>query len=159
MTFRDSRRRAVSTIMTGLSVAAVLIALVPLALILFFVVTKGITALNWDFFTQMPKPTGETGGGMANAIYGSLTVCAIGALFAIPVGIMTGVYIAEYAGTRFAAIARFAADTLNGVPSIVIGIFVYAIAVLPFKTFSALAGGLALGRASCLDFGRRTGRS
>jgi len=108
MTFRDSRRRAVSTIMTSLSVAAVLIALVPLVMILFFVVTKGIAALNWDFFTQMPKPTGETGGGMANAIYGSLTVCAIGALFAIPVGIMTGVYVAEYAGTRFAAIARFA---------------------------------------------------
>ena len=93
----------------------------------------------------MPKPVGEPGGGMANAIVGTLMVTGLGSLFAVPIGILSGVYMSEYAGTRFAATARFAADTLNGVPSIVIGVFVYGIAVLPFKQFSALAGGLALG--------------
>ena len=93
----------------------------------------------------MPAPVGETGGGMANAMFGSLMVTGIGALFAIPIGVVSGVYASEYRGTRFAAAVRFAADTLNGVPSIVIGVFVYGIAVLPFRQFSALAGGLALG--------------
>jgi phosphate transport system permease protein len=97
------------------------------------------------FFTHMPAPTGETGGGMANSIVGSLIIVGLGAIFAIPVGILSGVYMSEYAGTRFASLVRFAADTLNGVPSIVIGVFVYGIAVLPFKQFSAFAGGLALG--------------
>jgi phosphate transport system permease protein len=145
MTFRDTWRRALSQIMTALCVASVLLALLPLAFILFFVVSQGIQALNLDFFTQMPKPVGEVGGGMSNAIVGSLIVCGLGATFAIPVGVLSGVYVAEYHGTRFASTVRFAADTLNGVPSIVIGVFVYAIAVLPFKRFSALAGGLALG--------------
>ena len=93
----------------------------------------------------MPVPVGETGGGMANAIVGSLMVTGLGALFAIPIGVISGIYAAEYAGTRFASAVRFAADTLNGVPSIVIGVFVYGIAVLPFRQFSAFAGGLALG--------------
>jgi phosphate transport system permease protein len=93
----------------------------------------------------MPAPHGETGGGMANSIVGSLMVTAIGALGAIPIGITAGIYAAEFRGTRFAAVVRFAADTLNGVPSIVIGVFAYGIAVLPFSQFSALAGGVALG--------------
>jgi len=93
----------------------------------------------------MPAPPGETGGGMANAIAGSLILVGLGAVFAVPVGIFSGIYMSEYAGTRFASLVRFAADTLNGVPSIVVGVFVYGIAVLPFKQFSALAGGLALG--------------
>ena len=93
----------------------------------------------------MPKPVGEAGGGMANAIVGTLIVVGLGALFAVPIGILSGIYAAEYAGTTLASAARFAADTLNGVPSIVIGVFVYAIAVLPFRQFSALAGGVALG--------------
>jgi phosphate transport system permease protein len=93
----------------------------------------------------MPKPVGETGGGMANAIVGTLMIVGIGALFAIPTGIMSGIYLSEYAGTRVSSAARFAADTLNGVPSIVIGVFIYTIAVLPVKQFSAIAGGLALG--------------
>ena len=138
-------RRALSNIVVALCGAAVLIALVPLALILFYVVTKGASSLSLAFFTEMPKPVGEPGGGMANAILGSLMVVGLGALFAIPVGVMSGIYAAEYAGSRFAAAARFAADTLNGVPSIVVGVFVYGIAVLPFRRFSALAGGLALG--------------
>ena len=106
---------------------------------------RALQALNYDFFTQMPKPVGETGGGMANAIVGTLIIVGLGALFAIPTGIMSGVYLSEYAGTRLSSAVRFAADTLNGVPSIVIGMFIYTIAVLPVKQFSALAGGLALG--------------
>ncbi len=142
---RDQFRRVLSHLIVGLCALAVLIALVPLALILFYVVTQGITSLNLGFFTEMPKPVGEVGGGMANAVMGSLIVVGLGALFAIPIGIMSGIYASEYAGTRVASAVRFAADTLNGVPSIVIGVFVYGIAVLPFKAFSALAGGLALG--------------
>jgi phosphate transport system permease protein len=142
---RDYRRRFLSHLIVGLCAGAVLVALVPLAFILFYVVTQGLASLNFAFFTQMPKPVGEPGGGMANAIVGSLMVTGIGASFAIPVGLVSGIYAAEYPGTRFASAVRFAADTLNGVPSIVIGIFVYGIAVLPFQQFSALAGGLALG--------------
>ena len=142
---RDRWRRALSSVVVGLCAGSVLIALVPLALVLFYVVTQGIASLNADFFTQMPKPVGEPGGGMANAIVGSLMVTTIGAIFAIPIGVISGIYAAEYPGTRFASSVRFAADTLNGVPSIVIGIFVYGVAVLPFREFSALAGGLALG--------------
>jgi phosphate transport system permease protein len=138
-------RHGLSHLIVALCAASVLLALVPLAFILFYVVTQGLSALNVDFFTHMPTPVGEAGGGMANAIAGSLMVTAFGALFAIPVGVISGVYAAEYAGTRFASAVRFAADTLNGVPSIVIGIFVYGVAVLPFRQFSALAGGLALG--------------
>jgi phosphate transport system permease protein len=142
---RDRWRRALSSVVVGLCAASVLVALVPLALVLFYVVTQGIASLSAGFFTQMPKPVGEPGGGMANAIVGSLMVTTIGALFAIPIGVISGIYAAEYPGTRFASSVRFAADTLNGVPSIVIGIFVYGVAVLPFRQFSALAGGLALG--------------
>jgi phosphate transport system permease protein len=138
-------RRLKSSIFVGFCLFSVLIALVPLAFILFFVIKEGVQALNLDFFINMPKPVGEPGGGMANAIVGTLMVVSLGSMFAIPVGIMSGVYMSEYAGTRLSATVRFAADTLNGVPSIVIGVFIYAIAVLPVRQFSALAGGLALG--------------
>jgi phosphate transport system permease protein len=138
-------RKAISSTFVAFCALSVLVALVPLALLLFFVVVQGVQALNFDFFTKMPKPVGETGGGLANAIVGTLILTGLGSLFAIPIGIMSGVYMSEYAGTRFASLVRFAADTLNGVPSIVIGVFVYGIAVLPFKQFSAIAGGLALG--------------
>ena len=138
-------RKAISSTFVGFCALSVLVALVPLALLLFFVVIQGVQALNFDFFTKMPKPVGETGGGLANAIVGTLILTGLGSLFAIPIGILSGVYMSEYAGTRFASLVRFAADTLNGVPSIVIGVFVYGVAVLPFKQFSAIAGGLALG--------------
>ena len=138
-------RKLLSSLFVGFCGLSVLVALVPLAFILFYVVSEGISSLNFDFFTKMPKPVGEAGGGMANAIVGTLIVTGLGSLFAVPIGILSGVYMSEYAGTRFASLVRFAADTLNGVPSIVIGVFVYGIAVLPFKQFSALAGGLALG--------------
>jgi phosphate transport system permease protein len=138
-------RKVASSVFVCFCIGSVLVALVPLALILFFVVREGIQALNLDFFTHMPAPVGELGGGMANAIVGTLMITGLGALFAIPIGIMSAVYMSEYAGTRLASAIRFAADTLNGVPSIVIGVFVYAIVVLPVKQFSALAGGVALG--------------
>jgi phosphate transport system permease protein len=138
-------RKAISSTFVGFCALSVLVALVPLAFLLFFVVIQGVQALNIDFFTKMPKPVGETGGGLANAIVGTLILTGLGSLFAIPIGILSGVYMSEYAGTRFASLVRFAADTLNGVPSIVIGVFVYGVAVLPFRQFSAIAGGLALG--------------
>jgi len=142
---RDARRRLLSHVMTGLCVAAVLVALVPVALILFFVIQQGLGSLNWAFFTDTPQPVGEPGGGMANSIIGSLILISLGALFAVPIGLMSGIYIVESGGNRLATAARFAADTLNGVPSIVIGLFAYVLVVLPFKHFSALAGGVALG--------------
>lgn len=145
MITRDTRRRVVSAVMTGLAVGSVLVALVPLAFVLFFVVSQGVQALSLDFFTQIPRPVGEAGGGMGNAILGTIILCGIGAAIAIPVGIMSGVFVAEYPQSTLAPVVRFAADTLNGVPSIVIGVFVYAIAVLPFGRFSAMAGGIALG--------------
>lgn len=138
-------RQAVSFVMTALCALAVVLALVPLAFILFFVVSQGIQALNLEFFTHMPVPVGEPGGGMANAIAGTLMLTALGALVAVPIGVIGGIYVAEFRATRLASAARFAADTLNGVPSIVVGVFVYGLVVLPFKQFSALAGGVALG--------------
>jgi phosphate transport system permease protein len=134
-----------SSLFVGFCAASVLVALVPLAFILFFVVSQGIQALNLAFFTHMPMPVGEPGGGMANAIVGTLMLTGLAALMAVPIGVVSGVYMSEYAGTRFASLVRFAADTLNGVPSIVIGLFAYTVAVVPFKQFSALAGGFALG--------------
>ncbi|HZA34613.1 MAG TPA: hypothetical protein VE505_06785, partial [Vicinamibacterales bacterium] len=120
-------RSGLSFVMTALCGMAVLFALVPLAFILFFAITRGVQALSLDFFTHMPTPVGEPGGGMANAIAGTLTVTALGAIFAIPIGVISGIYVAEYRETRLAAVVRFAADTLNGVPSIVIGVFVYGL--------------------------------
>ncbi len=126
---RKWRRRVMSQVAVGLCVASVAAALTPLAFILFFVVSQGLQALNWDFFTKMPQPVGEAGGGMANAIAGTVMLSGIGALLAVPIGVLSGIYVSEYAGRRFASLVRFAADTLNGVPSIVIGVFVYGIAV------------------------------
>ena len=133
MTSRTTRRKLVSRLFVGFCALSVLLALVPLAFILFFVVSEGLQSLNLAFFTHMPTPVGEPGGGMANAIVGTLILTGLGSALAIPIGIMSGVYMSEYAGTRLAATVRFAADTLNGVPSIVMGVFVYGFAVLPFK--------------------------
>jgi phosphate transport system permease protein len=142
---RLRRRKLMSSAFVGFCAIAVLLALVPLAFVLFFVVSQGIQSLNWGFFTHMPAPVGEAGGGMANSIAGTLMLISLGSVFAIPIGVVSGVYMSEFAGTRTASVVRFAADTLNGVPSIVIGVFAYGVAVLPFRQFSALAGGLALG--------------
>jgi phosphate transport system permease protein len=140
-----SRRKLLSSLFVAFCAIAVLIALLPLVLILFFVISQGILALNVAFFTHMPAPVGEAGGGMANAIVGTLMLIGLAAIMSVPIGVVSGIYMSEYNGTRFASALRFAADTLNGVPSIVIGVFAYGVAVLPFKQFSALAGGFALG--------------
>ncbi len=142
---RDRWRKGVSALVTGLAAASVAVALVPLAFVLVYVAVQGLSSLNVAFFTRLPVPVGESGGGMLNAIVGSAIVTGLGALFAIPIGVMSGIYAAEFRGSRLGSLARFAADTLNGVPSIVIGVFVYGIAVLPFRHFSGLAGALALG--------------
>jgi phosphate transport system permease protein len=140
----DRRRRVISKLVEVACAGSVAVALVPLGLVLYFVVSRGLPALTWTFFTHMPKPVGETGGGMANAIVGSLILLVIAAVIAVPVGILCAVYLSEYPKSRLSLGARFAADILNGVPSIVVGIFAYALVVLPFKRFSALAGGVAL---------------
>ena len=138
-------RRVLSALFVGACGLCVVLALIPLAFVLFFVVSQGIQSLTLDFFTHNPRPVGEPGGGMANAIVGTLILTALAALMAVPIGILSGVYLSEYRGSRFAATVRFAADTLNGVPSIVIGVFAYAVVVLPLRHFSTLAGGFALG--------------
>jgi phosphate transport system permease protein len=140
-----ARRRVLSKVVVWLCGLAVVVALVPLALVLFYVIKQGFASLNWAFFTRMPKPVGEAGGGMANAILGTFFLIVIASSLAIPVGLIAGVYLSEYGKARFASLVRFTADVLNGVPSIVIGIFAYGLAVLPVHRFSALAGGLALG--------------
>jgi len=140
-----SRRKIVSATMVGLSAAAVGVALVPLVMILFYIVEKGATSLNWNFFTKIPKPVGEVGGGMANAIVGSIELIGLGSLIAVPIGVLAGIYVAEYRRTRLATATRFCADVLNGIPSIVIGIFAYGLVVLPMRRFSAIAGSVALG--------------
>jgi len=106
--------------------------------------TRGLTSLNLSFFTQLPKPVGEAGGGMANAIVGSLTLVTLACIMGLPVGVLAGVYLAEYGGGRLGWWIRFAADVLNGVPSIVIGIYAYTLIVIPMHSFSAYAGGFAL---------------
>ena len=133
-----------SNVILTLCGLAVVAALIPLAMILFYVISQGALALNWAFFTQLPRPVGETGGGMANAIMGTLILIGIASVIAVPVGIIGGVHLAEYGGTRFSSAVRFSADVLNGVPSIVVGIFAYGLVVLPVHQFSALAGGFAL---------------
>src|SRR3954470_10570910 len=108
------RRKVLSSLFVGFCAGAVLLALLPLALILFFVVSQGIRSLNLAFFTHLPTPVGEAGGGMANAIVGTLMLSGLAGLMAVPVGVVSGIYMSEYAGSRFAAAVRFAADTLNG---------------------------------------------
>jgi phosphate transport system permease protein len=139
------RRKIFSRVFEMLCALAVIIALIPLAMILFYVIKEGFGALNLDFFTHMPKPVGESGGGMANAIIGTLILIGLAALFAVPIGCICGIHLSEYPRTKFSSVVRFAADVLNGVPSIVVGIFAYGIVVLPVKRFSAIAGGVALG--------------
>jgi phosphate transport system permease protein len=138
-------RKLKSRIIVALCAGSVVVALIPLGMIFFFLIVQGISSLNLAFFTSMPVPEGEVGGGMANSIMGTLIVTGLGALFAIPIGVFAGVYAAEYSGSTLASSVRFAADTLNGVPSIVIGLFVFGLVVLPMHGFSALAGGVALG--------------
>ncbi|HYS77249.1 MAG TPA: phosphate ABC transporter permease PstA [Candidatus Dormibacteraeota bacterium] len=139
------RRRLASAAAVGFCILSVVLALVPLGFILFFVLKEGLPALTFDFLTRLPKPVGEEGGGMGNAIVGSAILIALAGVIAVPIGIVSGIHVAEFRAGRVATAVRFAADVLNGVPSIVVGIFAYSIAVMPFGRFSALAGGAALG--------------
>ncbi|CAN5803368.1 phosphate ABC transporter permease PstA [soil metagenome] len=139
------RRRVVSVIMIVLTCVAAALAVVPLVVILAYLFKQGASALSLDFFTHTPKPVGEVGGGMANAILGTLILIGIAAAFGLPIGIGAGLYLAEHRGTRLANLVRFLADVLNGLPSIVMGIFAWQFLVKPFGHFSALAGGAALG--------------
>jgi phosphate transport system permease protein len=139
-------RRITNSLVNGLAVLATVIVIAPLIAILFYLLKQGVTSLNWNFFTKIPVPVGEVGGGMENAIVGSGVILALASLIGIPLGIGAGIYLAEYAGTtRMGNAVRFTADVLNGVPSIVMGIAIYALIVLPQKHFSAFAGGVVLG--------------
>ena len=140
-----SVRRIVNVAMSGLCFLAAVLVICPLLLILGFLVYQGVSAINVDFFVHLPKPVGEPGGGIANAIVGSLILIGLAAAVGLPVGILGGVYLAESRDRRLPWVARFLADVLNGVPSIVFGIFAYTVIVLPMRRFSALAGGFALG--------------
>jgi phosphate transport system permease protein len=138
------RRRITDHVMTGAAVLTVILVLLPLFAIFAYLVYRGVGSLNWAFLTQTPKPVGEAGGGMANAIVGSAFILALASILGVPIGVGAGIYLAEFGRNRFGDIIRFTADVLNGVPSIVIGIVAYAIVVLSQKHFSALAGGVAL---------------
>jgi phosphate transport system permease protein len=137
-------RRAFSNLMVGLMIGAVIAALAPLFFILANLVIKGAGSLSLDFFTRMPAPAGETGGGVMHAIVGTLIIVGVASLIGLPVGIGAGIYCAEYPGSRLTWVTRFVADVLNGTPSIVVGVFAWAWIVATQKHFSALAGSAAL---------------
>jgi phosphate transport system permease protein len=141
---RRSMRRFVSNAMVGLMIASVVVALLPLFFILADLVIKGAGSLSLDFFTKMPAPAGETGGGVAHAIVGTLMIVGMASLIGLPIGIAAGIYCAEYPGSRLTWITRFVADVMNGTPSIVVGVFAWTWIVATQKHFSALAGSAAL---------------
>src|SRR6201993_1377407 len=145
MSIRLRWRKFVSGFMLGMTGVCALVSVSVLFLILGYLVYHGGTSISWNFFTKLPAPVGETGGGMANAIVGSGKLLLLAALVGVPVGFFGAIYLAEFSGSTTAFVVRYAADLLNGVPSIVIGIFAYSLAVLPFKHFSTLSGGFALG--------------
>jgi phosphate transport system permease protein len=137
-------RKFVNGLMLGLTGVCTLGTVAVLFLILGCLLVNGLSSLDWNFFTQLPKPTGETGGGMANAIVGSAQIVGLAALIGIPIGFIAGVYLSEYEDKRFASVVRYIADLLNGVPSIIVGILAWALIVKPMSTYSALAGSIAL---------------
>jgi phosphate transport system permease protein len=137
-------RQIRSRIWTGLCALCAVIVLVPLFSIFLYVIKRGLTGLSLSFFTELPRPVGELGGGMGNAIVGSLVLIGLACLFGLPIGIAAGIYLAEVGRGRLARVIRFSADVLAGVPSISIGVFVYTLVVLSMGRFSALAGGIAL---------------
>jgi phosphate transport system permease protein len=143
--FRIWRRRLTDWLATGLAAGAAALVLAPLIAIFVYLLYRGAGALSWSFLVNAPKPIGETGGGIGNAIAGSAVILAVGSAIGIPLGIGAGVYLAEFGKARFAHLVRFTADVLNGVPSIVMGIAAYGLIVLRQRHFSALSGGVALG--------------
>jgi phosphate transport system permease protein len=143
--FQQTRRMITDRFVRGACFAFTLLALVPLGSVLLYVVKRGGHALDWSFFTHLPAPVGEAGGGIGNAIVGTLTLVLLACSFGIPIGVAAGVYLSEFGERRFAPFVRFCLDVMSGIPSITIGLFVYALLVVPQKHFSALAGGFALG--------------
>jgi phosphate transport system permease protein len=138
-----TRRYATNAVMTTLTAACAFFAVAVLVLILGYIAYRGIGAISFQFLIETPKPVGE-GGGIGNAILGTLILLGMACIVGMPFGIATGVYLAEYGAGRFASLVRFLTDTLTGIPSILVGVFVYTIIVLPMKQFSAMAGGVAL---------------
>ncbi|HZG51601.1 MAG TPA: phosphate ABC transporter permease PstA [Pyrinomonadaceae bacterium] len=138
-----ARRYATNAVMTTLTAACAFFAVAMLVLILGYIAYRGLGAISFQFLIETPKPVGE-GGGIGNAILGTLILLAMACVVGMPFGIATGIYLAEYGAGRFASLVRFLTDTLTGIPSILIGVFVYTIIVLPMKQFSAMAGGIAL---------------
>ena len=145
MTLRTIWRKAVNALMLSVTGLCALLTVSALFIILGFLVWNGAKSLHFSFFTNLPAPVGETGGGIANAIAGTGKLLLLSALIGVPIGLLGGIYLAEYAGSVSSFVVRYAADLLNGVPSIVIGIFAYTVVVLPMHHFSTIAGGFALG--------------
>ena len=137
-------RKIKSALACAIAFASAVIVISPLVLIFFYLLVNGAGSVNWDFFTKLPAPVGAVGGGMANAIVGSLELLALAGVIGIPIGVLGGVYLAEYGSARINSVLRFLADVLNGIPSITWGVVVYGLVVLRFKGFSGYAGGLAL---------------
>jgi phosphate transport system permease protein len=144
MISRPVRRRLVSRLMTGVTVLCAVLALLPLFAIFADLVVRGASSLDWPFFVENPPAPGSSGGGVANAIVGTLIIVGLGSLFGLPVGIGAGVYLAEYGGGRFGRMVRFLADVLTGTPSVIVGVFVWMLVVRPMGHFSALSGAVAL---------------
>jgi phosphate transport system permease protein len=142
---RHTWRVIKSSAASAIAFLAAVLVIAPLGFVFFHLLQKGASSVNWSFFTKLPKPVGVVGGGMANAIVGSGELLALAAMIGVPIGVLGGVYLAEYGSARGNAMLRFVADVLNGVPSIIWGVVVYGLVVLRFKSFSAYAGGLALG--------------
>jgi len=138
-------RKIKSALVSAGTFLSALLVIAPLGLVFFHLLVNGASSINWDFFTQLPKPVGALGGGMVNAIVGTLELLALASIIGVPIGVLGGVYLAEYGSARGNSMLRFIADVLNGVPSITWGVVVYGLVVLRFKGFSAYAGGLALG--------------
>ncbi|HEY0469588.1 MAG TPA: phosphate ABC transporter permease PstA [Polyangiaceae bacterium] len=145
MLSRYAQRKFTDVVVRSACVAATVIAVIPLVSVLYYVTSRGIGGINLDFFSELPKPVGESGGGMANALAGSFKLLFLACVFGIPPGVLAGVYLAEFGDSRFGKLVRFSADVMSGVPSITVGIFVYSLVVLRAKHFSAFAGGVALG--------------
>jgi phosphate transport system permease protein len=144
--FRSRLRAITDATVTALSILATVLVVTPLVVIFAYLIFKGASSVNLAFFTQVPKPVGETGGGMANAIVGSGVLLVLASAIGVPIGIGGGVYLAEFGrGTKLANAIRFTADVLNGVPSIVMGLAIYSLIVVPQRTFSGFSGGVALG--------------
>src|SRR5712664_2910349 len=138
-------RKFKSAFMQGLTCICALLVIAPLGIIFYHLLKSGIGSVNWAFFTQLPKPVGEAGGGMANAIVGTFELLGLAALLGVPIGVLGGIFLAEYGGIRLNSCIRFGADVLNGVPSLIWGMVVYGLIVMPMKGFSTLAGAMVLG--------------